>query len=210
MIVKKEIEMKSRFSHVLGVFILIALFVVYSGCTSSPQARFYLLTAPDTQGPERKASVDERCLSLGVGPMTIPDYLDRPQIVTRTTPNEISLAKFDRWSESLKDNITRVLAKNLSLLLCTKTIAVFPWREATPIDYRIEMQILRLDGSLGGNVFLEASWMIFSGDGKKMLLAQKSSFTETTAGKDYNSLVSAQSRALHRLSNEIAEAIRSL
>jgi len=202
--------MKSRLSHVLGVWILIVFLIVCSGCKSSPQAKFYILTAPDTQTSEKKASADDRCLSLGIGPINIADYLDRPQIVTRTAPNEISLAKFDRWSESLKDNITRVLSKNLSLLLCTKTIAVFPWREATPIDYRIEMQVLRLDGSLGGNVFLEASWMIFSGDWKKMLLAQKSSFTETTGGKDYNSLVAAQSRALRHLSKEIAEAIRNL
>lgn len=202
--------MKSCLSHVLGVLILIALLVVWSGCTSSPHTRFYILTAPDTQDQETKASADKRCFSLGIGPIHIPDYLDRPQIVTRTTANEISLAEFDRWSESLKDNISRVLAKNLSHLLCTKTIVVFPWREVTPIDYRIEIQILRLDGSLGGNVFLEASWMIFSGDGKKMLLAQKSSFTETTDGKDYNFLVAAQSRALRHLSKEIAEAISSL
>jgi uncharacterized lipoprotein YmbA len=87
---------------------------------------------------------------------------------------------------------------------------VFPWKGGAPLDYRIEMRVLRLDGSLGGNVFLEASWMVFSGDGKKMLFFKESNLTEATGGKDYNSLVVAQSRALRHLSDEIAEALRNL
>jgi uncharacterized lipoprotein YmbA len=110
----------------------------------------------------------------------------------------------------LEDDLTRVLAKNLSNLLCTKSIVLFPWRGKIPMDYRIEMEVLRLDGRLGGEVTLEAWWMVLSGDGKKMLLNKKSTFTEAAAGKDYNSFVSAQSRAVGRLSAEIAEAIKTL
>lgn len=202
--------MKNWLFRILVILMLGTLWVGHSGCASTPPSRFYILSTPGTESPEIKASVDNRCLSVGIGPISIPDYLDRPQIVTRPTPNQIVLAEFDRWSESLKDNVTRVLVKNLSLLLCTKTIVVFPWKGGTPIDYRIEVQVFRLDGSLGGNIFLEASWMIFSGDGKRMLLFQKSSITAATNGKDYNSLVVAESQALHRLSNEIAEAIKNL
>jgi uncharacterized lipoprotein YmbA len=104
----------------------------------------------------------------------------------------------------------RAPAKNLLILLCTKTIAFFPWRGGVPIDYRIEMEVLRLDGSPGGNVSLEAWWMVFNGDGKRMLFSKKSSFNETVGGKDYKSLASAQSRALVHLSHDIAEAIKTL
>jgi uncharacterized lipoprotein YmbA len=72
------------------------------------------------------------------------------------------------------------------------------------------MEVLRLDGSLGGNVSLEAWWMVFSGDGKRMLFSKKSSFNEAVGGKDYKSLASAQSRTVGRLSAEIAEAIKTL
>jgi len=155
-------------------------------------------------------SADERCFAIGIGPIRIPDYLDRPQIVTRRASGEIALAEFDRWGEPMKDNLTRALAKNLSILLCTNTIAFFPWRGGIPIDYRIEMEVLRLDGSLGGNISLEAWWMVLSGNGKRMLLAKKSNFTEAAGGKDYQSLVAAQGRALGHLSREIAEAIKTL
>ncbi len=202
--------MKDRLFN-MQVFIIIFsfLWVVLSGCTSSPKPRFYLLTSFETTRSEVKPSAEEECLSIGIGPLNIADYLDRPQIVTRAASIELTLAEFDRWGEPLKDNIKHVLAKNLSIQLCTKTIAFFPWRGSTPIDYRIEMEVLRLDGSLGGNVSLEAWWMVFSGDGKTMLASKKSTLTEAVGGQDYKSLVAAQSRALGTLSREIAEAIRT-
>ncbi len=202
--------MKNDLFRLRVVIIFGTLWLVLSGCASSPTPRFYLLSSLEATSQEMKPSAEERCFSIGIGPINIPDYIDRPQIVTRGAPIEFKLAEFDRWGEPVKDNLKRVLAKNLSMLLCTKTIAFFPWRGGIPIDYRIEMEILRLDGSLGGNVSLEAWWMVFSGDGKKMLIAKKSTFTEAVGGQDYKSLVGAESRALGTLSREIAEVIKTL
>jgi len=72
------------------------------------------------------------------------------------------------------------------------------------------MKIQRLDGSLSGNVSLEAWWVIFNGNGKKMLFSQKSNITEKVGGQDYQSLVTAQGRALGHLSRDIAAAIKTL
>ena len=202
-------KMKNRIFHVWAVLTLSVLLAVHFGCARSSPARFYVLSSAATAGPEIKPSADGECLSLGIGPVKIPAYLDQPQIVTRISPNEIKKADFDRWAENFNDNFTRVLVKDLSSLLCTKTIVLFPWRGGVPLDYRIEMELLRLDGSLGGNASLEAWWMIFSGDGKKMVFSKKSAFTEAVSGKDYNSLISAQSRAVDLLSREIAEAIKT-
>ena len=149
--------MKSFLFHKLIVLALGALLAVQFGCTSSPSSRFYVLSSTAATTPEAKRSGDEGCLSIGIGPIKIPDYLERPQIVTRTGPNEITLGEFDRWGGPLKDNFIRVLANDLSNLLCIKTIAIFPWRAGVPIDYRVEIEVLRLDGSLGGNVLLGAS-----------------------------------------------------
>ena len=202
--------MKNGLFRLWVVIILCTLWVVLSGCTSSPTPRFYLLSSLAGTSQEIKPSTEERCLSIGIGPISIPYYIDRPQIVTRGASNEFTLAEFDRWGEPVGENLKRALAENLSILLCTKTIAFFPWRGGIPIDYRIEMVVLRLDGSLGGSVSLEAWWKVLSGDGKSMLLAKKSSFTEAVGGKDFKLLVAAESRTVGRLSAEIAEAIRTL
>ena len=202
--------MKNDLFRLWVVIILCTLWVVLCGCASSPTPRFYLLTSLKATSPEIKASTEERCLSIGIGPISIPYYIDRPQIVTRGASNEFTLAEFDRWGEPVGENLKRALAENLSILLCTKTIAFFPWRGGIPIDYRIEMEVLRLDGSLGGNVSLDAWWIVSSGDGKKMLAYKRSTLTEAVGGQDYKSLVAAQSRALGTLSREIAEVIRTL
>jgi uncharacterized lipoprotein YmbA len=208
--IEKETKMKNLFIPVLAILTLFALLTIHFGCASSPPSRFYLLSPLETTPPGMKPSADEQCVSIGIGPVKIPDYLNQTKIVTRGEGNQLTLAEFDRWAELLKDNLVSVLAKNLSNLLCTKSIVLFPWRGGMPIDYRIEMEVLRLDGNLGGNVSLEAWWMIFSGDGKKMVFSKKSTFTEAITGKDYDSLVSAESRTVGLLSSEIAQAIKTL
>ncbi len=202
--------MKNSLFRLRVVIIFSTLGVILSGCASSPTPRFYLLSSLEATSSEMKPSAEERCFSIGIGPINIPDYLDKPQIVTRGASVEFTMAEYDRWGEPIGDNLKRVLAKNLSILLCTKTIAFFPWKGGIPIDYRIEMEVLRLDGSLGGNVSLEAWWMVFSGDGKKILASKKSTLSEAVGGQDYKSLVGAESRALGTLSREIAEVIKVL
>lgn len=202
--------MKNGIFRLWVVIIFSAVWVLLAGCASSPTPRFYLLTSLEATSPEMKPPTQEPCFSIGIGPINLPDYLDRPQIVTRGTSIELKLAEFDRWGEPLGDSLKRVLAKNLSTLLCIKTIAFFPWKGGIPFDYRIEMEVLRFDGSLGGNVSLEAWWVVFSGDGKRMLASKRSILTEAVGGQDYKSLVGAQSRALGTLSREIAEVIKTL
>ena len=202
--------MKNHLFHVLGALTLCALLAVQFGCSSSPPSRFYLLSSPDTTRPETTPSADERCFSIGIGPVKIPEYLDQPKIVTRGGGNQLKLAEFDRWSEGLNGNITRVLAENLSELLCTKTIAIFPWRGGIPLDCRIELDVQRFDGYLGADVSLEAWWRLLSGDGKALLQSKRTTVSESAGGGDYESLVLAHSRTLEKLSREVAEAIKTL
>ena len=199
----------SRFLTLLLWIVIGILLVAIYGCARSPSSRFYLLDSlvSPAAAPEGKNVLDNRCVSIGIGPIEIPDYLDRAQIVTRVTPNEIKLAEYDRWAEPLKDSFTRVLAKNLSTLLCVKEISFFPWRREIPRDYQIEVKVIRFDGSPGDKVVLEAWWTLLSGDGKTLLESKRSSFSEPAGGRDYKSLVAAQSRNLASLSREIAEAI---
>jgi uncharacterized lipoprotein YmbA len=200
---------KSHFR--LGIIIVLGvLSVAQFRCTSSPSSRFYVLGSISTKVPEVSTASEARCLSIGIGPIKMPAYLDQPQIVTRGSESELRMAEFDRWAEPLRQNFTRVLSQNLSTQLCTKTVVVFPWRGAIPIDYHIQIDVDRFDGSLGGDVFLEAWWMVFNGESKGLLLSKKSSFIEAVDGRDYKSLISAQSRVLGHFSREIAEAIKTV
>jgi uncharacterized lipoprotein YmbA len=146
----------------------------------------------------------ERCFAIGIGPVKIPEYLNQPEIVTRIAQNEVRLDEFAKWAEPLEDNISRALAENISSLLCIRTIAVFPWRGQTPIDYRIDVHVIHMDGVLGESASLDVAWSITDGTDRKKspLLTKRSTDKESTGGGDYGAFVSAQSRNLAMVSKK--------
>jgi hypothetical protein len=145
-----------------------------------------------------------------VGPVHLPEYLDRPEIVTRITPNELKLAELDIWAEPLQVNFTRVLVENISRLLSAEPVAVFPWGASPQIDFQVDIEVIRLDGDLAGKAFLTAQWSILNPSNKTILISKKSQYTEPVDGTDYSALVAAQSRMTGALSHDIAEAIKTL
>ena len=203
--------MTSKQFHRLALLTTGAALLVLHGCTAtSAPTKFYVLNALPNQGTEAQAAPIDQCLAIGVGPVELPEYLDREEIVTRVSANELNMAQFDQWAEPLQSNFSRVLAENLSVLLCTEPIAVFPWIGSTPIDYQITVEVTRFDGRLGGDADLVARWSIFRSDDNIALLTRKSGYSEPTGSSSYASLASAQSRALEALSRDIAEALETV
>ena len=192
------------------VVILIYSLMILGGCATTEPSRFYLLHPMASPEQEAQVTKEEDGVTIVVGPVELPEYLDRPQIVTRVSKNELKLAEFDQWAESLNPNILRVLAENLSILLSTDWIFMYPWTRSSKIDYQIELLVTRFDGTLGDSVVLDALWAILKGDSREVLLTSKSTLKQPTGGQDYGALVSAKSQALANLSREIADAIRSL
>jgi uncharacterized lipoprotein YmbA len=192
----------------LKALAIVFLLMHLAGCAISAPTRFYVLSPLASSKAESQALKDEGCIAIGIGPVELPAYLDRPQIVTRVSENELNLAEFDKWAEPLKENFSRVLVENLSTLLCADTISIFPWKGSTPIDYQVEVTVIRMDGNVGGNASLVARWAIFREKDRKMLLTRQSSFSRLLSSQGYKALVSAQSLAIAELSREIAEAIK--
>ncbi|MDB4444478.1 PqiC family protein [bacterium] len=196
------------------VVILGVLLMGLIGCTlggRTAPSRFYLLSSLAASGSEPAAATGARPIAIGIGPVEISHYLDRPQIATRLSRNELSLSEFEKWAEPLQDNVTRVLAENLAVLLRAESVTIFPWRGSLlAVDYRVQIDVIHLDGVLGGDATLMARWLILEKDDRKVLLNRKSTFQEPTGAGDYKALVAAMSRTIASLSEEIAEDIKSL
>ncbi|OPY75124.1 MAG: hypothetical protein A4E63_00490 [Syntrophorhabdus sp. PtaU1.Bin050] len=186
--------------------ILLMLFV---GCATPEPSRFYLLSSFPGSG-EMERSSDAPCVSIGVGPARLPEYTNRPQIVTRTTQNELLRAQFDLWAEPLSDTFTRVLAENLTRALCTKNVSLFLGNSSGSLDYRVVMDVIRMDGILGKEAILEVWWTILSGAEKKALASRQSRFVEPLKSQDYEAFVQTHSRILASFSLEIAQTINKL
>jgi uncharacterized lipoprotein YmbA len=80
--------------------------------------------------------------------------------------------------------------------------------KAIPPEFRVEIDIPRFDGRLGGDVLLVARWTLYGRD-EKPLLTKVSIITEASGGEGYEKLIGAQNRALQELSKEIVDAIQS-
>ena len=125
---------------------LVALMAL--GCAPATlPTRFYVLTAVPPAGGAPAAARD---VAVGVGPIALPGYLDRPQIVTRTGGDEIDLAEFDQWGEPLRSAVPRVLADNLAARVPTERVVLFPWRGVRTVQYQVPVEILRFEGKPGG------------------------------------------------------------
>lgn len=195
------------FSRGLTV-VLIIVVLLSSGCLGrSPNPQFYALTPVQDQFVSRRSSPVHNAV-IGIGPVKMAEYLDESLIVTRTNDNVLAKAQFNRWVGSFKDNFVNVLADDLGSLLSTDRIYLYPWRLSVPMDYQVTVDVVRCDGRLGDAAVLEARWSIFTGPGKKLLNMHRSNIREPVTGADYAALVSAESRAVAQLSQEIARAIQ--
>lgn len=184
------------------------LFVL--GCASSPPTRFYTLSSLQEGGKELKESGSGQDLVISVGPIKFPEYLDRSEIVTRSSSNKITLSDFDLWAGSLAEDFNQVLAENLSVLLSQGNVIIYPRLRPGLAKYQITMDVIRFDGSLGGDVSLIVRWAILEGKERKVVSLRKSTIIEPSGAKSYEAMVAADSRALEKLSREIADAIKTL
>lgn len=190
---------------ILGIFLF-----AWGGCAGTRSARFYTLTPSIVTGERPKAVSGEQGIAVAVGPVAIPDYLNRPQILTRSGPREIRLAEFERWAGSLEEDVSRVLAENLAALLSPDNVTVLRWGRGTqpvPALYRVRVDVTRFEGTLGESVVLAARWSVFREEDGKILAARESNVKGPVEGQGYDALVNAMSRALATLSREIAAAI---
>src|SRR5882724_446588 len=183
--------------------------LLVGGCASQP-SRFYLLSALANTETASPGASGQQGPTIGVGPVTLPRYVDRPQIVTRTSPYEIKLAEFDRWAEALDTNFTRVLAENLSILLPTARVVMSPWPRATPIDYQVTVDVTHFLSQVGGDSLLIADWTLLKGEGQDALTSGRSRFSASPGGQDYAAMVAAMSQTVASLSREIATTIRGV
>jgi len=198
-------------------FILRRIFLLFSlgllfvlGCASSPPSRYYTLSSLQAGGRELRESISDQGFTIVVGPITIPEYLDRAEIVTRSSSNKITFSGYDVWAGSLAEDFSRALAENLFALLPRVTVIVYPGPRPPSIDYRITVDVVRFDGPVGGDVSLVARWAILEGKEKKIVLVRRSTIIEPSGAEGYEAMVAADSRAVEKLSREIAEAIMSL
>ena len=182
--------------------IVCILAVLAAGC-ASPPSRFYTLNATAAAG----SSPLKR--SVMVGPVSVPAAVDQPQIVVSTGANQVTFDEFNRWASPLQDNIARVVAENLVMLLGTPRVTLFPQTLNTDVDYRVQIEVRNFESAPGKSAALDAVWTVRRTKDAKSETG-RTSVREPSPDGSYDALAAAHSRALARLSQDIAETVRAI
>jgi uncharacterized lipoprotein YmbA len=192
---------------VVGMALLLFGACMKLGTSKSTATRFYLLESNVEQrmvtGPQGRLSN----LSLGVGPVTVPPYLDRPQLVTRISDNELRVDEFNQWAEPLKTSILRVIQENLSVLSGAGQVHSYPIRRATVIDYQISLDVLRFDADALGRVTFKCVWRIVSPTSDQQLQQKRSTIVQPSTSAASADVVDAMNTTLAALSEEMVQAL---
>ena len=195
--------------HKMSLPFLLITMLLLNGCGTTPPSKFYTLEAMSVSETTQTTPDKQKDIHIGIGPVEFADYLQRSQIVTRTNGAEVKLAETHRWAEPLNNNLGRILAENLSILIGTDKISLYPSRNWSDIDYQVVVNVWQFDASKLGEVTLVANWSIRGKGGSELLTMKKSAFSATLESTtSYTDIVRALSKTVDMLSREIAVAIQ--
>ena len=186
---------------------LCAFAALVAGCSSTPPSSFYTLS--HTAAPAAASGAPASQLAVVVGPVSIPAIVDLPQMVVTTGPNQISIDEFHRWASPLASDISRVVSENLVVMLGTPRVSQFQQALNAPADYCVAIEVQAFVSEPGEAATLNAVWIVRrTKDGKTDI--GRTALREPASDKGYDALVAAHSRALARMSQDIADAVRAL
>ena len=203
--------MKNTCMYPVTIAILCFLHLSILGCAgTSPPSKYYMLTALQKEETQQLRIHPDTRISLRLAPVDIPDYLDRPQIMSRKGKNQLHRAEFERWAGPLRENIYTVLRENLSVLLPTEKASLVSWDSPVPSEYLIAVEITHFEAVPHNTVLLTARWTILEENGKTVAASGETHLDEKRDGQEYDDIVSAMSRALGALSRQLAQEVASV
>lgn len=193
--------LKPLFPRLVRVAFALLLLVAAGGCGGAKQ-KYYRLSA---DGP---APTGVGGLSVGVGPVTLPGYVDRNELIFQSTANEFQVPTDAHWTGTLKENVAAVLATDLGGRLHSGSVAGFPWNPALRLRYTVAVDVTQFHAVSGKGAILEVSWRVLGGSESQLISRHNARYEEPVQGDGYDAVVAAQSRLLARLADEIAASLR--
>ena len=190
---------------------LSALFMLCGCINLDPQSdptRFYILSS---QTSPKRSSSDGQGTVLGLKAIALPTYLRSTKIPTRHGANEITYSEINRWGESPKYAISRVLAENLASHSAIGRVHTVPWPDGAHHDFELYVRLSRFEGKQSGQIAVESSWEIIDPDDDSILKNGRTVVNHLQwNGRNYSSLVEALGKSLGILANDLAAAIADL
>ncbi|MDD4183719.1 MAG: PqiC family protein [Candidatus Omnitrophica bacterium] len=194
-------------------FIACVVFILFlNGCMSvsnSPNPRFYTLYASDKEKNSQEFNIPANTI-IGIGPVRIPEYLNRPQIVTNNKDKTIFFDEFNRWAESLDFALARLINNDLTLIIPKTSLQMFPWDLTIAVKYQVIVDVVQLENNLNHDLLFVTQWSIIDLEKKRAVFTKRSEFRHDIYPHNYYGLTEALSAATMSLSKEVAQGLVSV
>ncbi len=197
--------MKLTSPTALGALLVLGALPACSLAPKADPSQFFVLTS--ASATQASAGASDLGIAIGLGPVSVPEYLRRPQMVTRVGPNQISYAEYDRWAETLDNSLAQVLGEDLSSVLGGADIALHPWYSTTPLDFVVQIEVQRFERDASGAAQLVCVWVLKDGASGDRVTGGQFERNEPAESETTAASVAAQSRLLGVLALEIATAV---
>lgn len=191
---------------------LLGAVVLLAGCLSPKQdpTRFYVLSTSDVSQVDEAWDDRPGSIDVGVGPFTMPGYLDRAQFVRRVGPNEVQPVDVARWAETLSEGFERVLAEDLDALLPMARVHAHPWRSSTSAQWIISGYVTKFETDSSGEAVLDVTWRVFGPDRTPTKVGARSVLSEPGTGQSVDAEVATMSDVLNRFAVMLADTLKTL
>lgn len=187
----------TQLTYFRGALALVTALLLAS-CGSKQE--YYRLSAEEAASSGGGGS---RSISLGVGPIALPGYIDRSELVFESGPNEFQVPPNVSWTGSLQENIAAVLARDLRAQLGAREVLAYPWPSGRAPARRVALDVRQFHGISGSDAILDTAWRIEDSSGHTIKHGS-GSFREPIQGDGYAAVVAAESRLLAQCAAAIA------
>jgi uncharacterized lipoprotein YmbA len=148
-------------------------------------------------------------ISVGVGPIVFPGYLNRTRMATRLADNQLKYLEVHRWAQPLVESFQWAMVGNLGMLLWSDEVIFYPWYNTRKPDYAVEVDVARFERSHDGSAILGARWTVRDAQGA---ILASDSFDQVLSADSASvaASVNAQSQLVAKMSRAIADALRKV
>ena len=203
------IRINARSSLIL-LALCLALFI--GGCLSLPNSpnsqptRFYQLSALKEPQVSKNMGMAPGII-IGIGPIKIPEYLNRPQMVTKDKDGILKFDEFNRWGESLGGGLTRMIREDLTDRVPGEKWTLYPWNPSIAVKYQVVVDVVQLESEFDKGMDFIVQWMIIDVQNSKTILIKRTEFVQPILPPNYSGLAQTLSLTCATLSSQIAKAL---
>ena len=139
-----------------------------AGCVNnSPPTRYFTLSdVPPAQRPPTLLGTGAVPPPARLGAIAMPAELDRQQLVTHSSANQVQVHEFNRWAAPLDEQIRRALSNDLAarMIVTSPALIIDPGAPAADRPHRtLTIALSRLDVDAQCAVSMSVNWALQGG-----------------------------------------------